>query len=79
MLPDAIQARLTASPFRPFVLRLTSGQALEVRHQELVSISPGGRHLILWTGENRPVDVDVLLVESIGQSSGNGRGKRRSA
>ena len=75
MLPDAIRFRLTASPFKPFVLKLASGTQYEVGHPELVSISPGGRHLILWVDENRYVDIDVLLVESVEQSSR----RRRSA
>lgn len=79
MIPDAIKSRLTSSPFKPFELRLTSGDAYVVRHPELVSISPGGRHLILWVGDNRYVDIDVLLVETIRETSGDGRGRRRSA
>lgn len=77
MIPDAVRARLKSSPFRPFTLRLGSGEHYEVRHPELVSLSPGGRHLILWTGDNSYVDVDSLLIESIEQA--NGRGRRRRA
>lgn len=76
MLPDAVRTRLAASPFRPFVLRLASGTHYEVRHPELVSVSPGGRHLILWIDDNRYVDIDVLLIESVEQSNGR---RRRSA
>ncbi len=77
MISDAIKSRLGASPFKPFAMRLTSGATYDVRHPELVSLSPGGRHLILWIDDNRYVDIDVLLVESIEQASG--RGRRRSA
>ena len=78
MIPDAIKSRLRNAPFKPFVLKLASGESYSVRHPEFVSLSPGGRHLILWIGENAYVDIDVLLVESIEQARGNGH-RRKSA
>jgi hypothetical protein len=79
MIPDAIKTRLHASPFKTFTLRLGSGETYTVEHPELVSISPGGRHLILWVDDNRYVDVDVLLVESIQETNGSKGRRRRSA
>ena len=79
MIPSAIKSRLNAAPFRPFTLRLGSGERYSVEHPELVSLSPGGRHLILWIDENEYVDIDVLLVEAIGNSRGNGDSRRKSA
>jgi len=78
VLAEAIKSRLSASPFKPFVLRLASGASYHVKHPELVSLSPGGRHLILWVDDNRYVDMDVLLVEILDQADGQGR-RRRSA
>lgn len=78
MITDALKSRLSAAPFKPFVVRLTSGASYAIDHPELVSLSPGGRHMILWLGEDRYVDIDVLLVESIEQKS-PGRGRRKSA
>jgi hypothetical protein len=77
MIPDAIKDRLTAKPFKPFVLKLGSGDSFVVRHPELVSLSPGGRRLHLWIGDEQAADIDVLLIESLQESSGNGRGKKR--
>jgi hypothetical protein len=79
MIPDAVRQRLSSKPFRPFVLRLGSGETFLVRHPELVSISPGGRRLILWVAEERAVDIDLLLVESIREQGGPGKERRRSA
>jgi hypothetical protein len=78
MLPEAVKARLKAAPFKPFDLRLTSGETYTIRHSELVSLSPGGRHLILWTGDNSYVDIDLLLVEHMSEAGGNGH-RRKSA
>jgi hypothetical protein len=78
MIPDAVKARLKSAPFKPFELRLASGETYVVRHSEMVSLSPGGRHLILWVGENSYVDIDLLLVERMSEAGGNGH-RRKSA
>lgn len=77
MIPDAIKDRLGSSPFKPFKLKMGSGETFTVAHPELVSISPGGRRLILWVGEERAVDLDVLLIESVQDASENGAANRR--
>lgn len=77
MIPDAIKDRLGASPFKPFKLKISSGEMFTVGHPELGSLSPGGRRLILWLGAERAVDLDVLLIESIQDASENGAANRR--
>lgn len=79
MIPDAIKERLATRPFKPFVMKLGSGETFEVRHPEMVSMSPGGRRLILWVAEEKAVDIDGLLIESVREGGGNGHHKRRSA
>ncbi|HRQ73678.1 MAG TPA: hypothetical protein PLU35_11680 [Phycisphaerales bacterium] len=79
MITEAIKARLNTSPFRPFDLKMGSGEVFSVRHPEMVSVSPGGRRLILWVGDEASVDLDVLLIESLRDASSNGRHRRRSA
>ncbi len=79
VISDAIKSRLGAFPVQAVAMRLASGATYDVPHPELVSLSPGGRHLILWIDDNRYVDIDVLLVESIEQASGRGRRGRRDA
>ena len=78
MTKDAIKSRLEAAPFKLFALKMGSGQKFLVRHRDFVSMSPGGRHLILWVDDDRYVDIDVLLIESLVQTPGNGH-RRRSA
>lgn len=79
MIPAAIKERLSSQPFKPFVLKLVGGEKFEVRHPELVSLSLGGRRMILWVGEEKAVDIDVLLIESLQESARNGHQRRRSA
>jgi hypothetical protein len=78
MFHEAIKARLTAAPFKPCELRMGSGERFVVSHPELVSLSPGGRRLILWVGDEASVDIDVLLVESLRESGNNGHRRRKS-
>ena len=40
---------LSAHPFRPFVLCLSDGRKLPVRHPDYLLISPNGR--IIWEGD----------------------------
>lgn len=79
MIPEAIKDRLAVRPFKPFFVKLGSGEKFVVRHPELVSLSPGGRRMILWVGNEKAVDIDVLLIESLQDAGGNGHQKRRSA
>lgn len=79
MIAEAIRERLAAAPFKPFVLSMGSGESFTVKHPELVSLSPGGRRMVLWVGDEAAVDIDVLLVESVREVSENGHRKRRSA
>ncbi|MCL4740635.1 MAG: hypothetical protein KJZ54_00365 [Phycisphaerales bacterium] len=79
MITDAIKSRLSATPFRPFDLKMGSGEVFTVRHTEMASVSPGGRRLILWVGDEVSVDLDVLLIESLRDAPSNGRHRRRSA
>ena len=79
MIPEAIKSRLAASPFKPFVLKMGSGDAYTVRRSELVSLSPGGRRLILWVGDEQAVDLGVLLLGPVQDAAGNGQRRRRSS
>lgn len=82
MIPEAIKARLTSAPFKPFVLQMRSGEVFKVEHPELVSLSPGGQRMILWIGDEKAIDIEVLLIESLTEArknGHNGHGKRKSA
>ena len=41
MNADAIREMLAREPFQPFVIRLSNGEAHEVRHQECLAIGKG--------------------------------------
>ena len=48
MTVQQLQAARDATPFRPFTIHLADGRALRVPHRDFVSLSPGGRTVIVY-------------------------------
>lgn len=65
MRPEQLRERLQASPFRPFTIHMANGRSLHVRHPEMLSVSPGGRSAVVWSGEESFDVIDVMLVTSL--------------
>jgi hypothetical protein len=79
MTTDEIRKAIRSQPFRPFTLRLASGQELFVDHPEFVALSKGGRTLAVFsTDDNAFAIIDPLLVEQI-RFGANGSHRRKSA
>lgn len=84
MTIDGLKQWIEAAPFRPFVMRLTNGREVRVRHPELLARSPSGRTIIVYTTGDAFEMVDLLHVASIVRLNGkrkahggNGRGLKR--
>ena len=62
---------LTAEPFRPFRIQLTSGRAFEIRHPEMIAVGKTTMFIYTYLSDNeeeakeRQVEVSLLLTESI--------------
>lgn len=59
---------IAAEPFRPFRIRMASGQSFEIRHPEMISVSRTSARVYSATGENedeRWHEVSLLLMESV--------------
>ena len=66
MSNEGIQEALHQTPFRPFVVRMTSGKEYVVDHPDFVSASRLYRRLYVSTPENDRVEmIDTLMIESI--------------
>jgi len=75
---EGIQEALHQVPFRPFVLRMTSGKEYKVDHPDFIGASRTYRRLYVATAEDDRVDiVDTLMVESlqIQPTPSNGAGR----
>ena len=63
---DGIKEALHHTPFRPFIIRMTSGKEYVVEHQDFVGASKTYRRLFVATNEDDRVDVlDTLMIESL--------------
>ena len=73
MKPDNLRPYLRATPFKPFELHLENGGVIPVRHPELVSQSPDGWTLILWTSESTHAVVEMDSVTRLEVQHGGGQ------
>jgi hypothetical protein len=69
--PNEITGFLRAEPFRPFRIRMASGQTYEIRHPEMLRVERNW--MVYYTAETaadstiRPETVSIMLIESISQ------------
>jgi len=64
-----------AAPFKPYQIRMVSGESYDVPHPDFISISPKGTLVVLIDAEDRPHHLSTLLIESV--SPRNGRHARK--
>ena len=65
MSPDAVKKFMHAAPWRPFVLCLADGRAIQVPHPDFISITRNGRSVIVATVDEDYEVIDVFLILSI--------------
>ena len=75
MTTEQLRKVHTATPFRPFSLRLADGTNVNVPHPEFLWIHPGGRTVHVATSDDAAEIIDLLLVTAI--EVGNGTRRRR--
>lgn len=62
---------VAAEPFRPFRIRMASGQVFEIRHPEMVSVGRSTAHIYTFMNDEadqsnqREHEVSLLLMESV--------------
>lgn len=54
-----------AAPFRPFIVHLADGRAIQVNHPEFMMTSPTGRTFVIYGTDDAFEVIDLLLVTSI--------------
>lgn len=65
MTVEQLRSMRDASPFRPCVIHLADGREYRVRHRDYVSISPGGRTIIVYQDDEAFSILDLLLVTEL--------------
>jgi hypothetical protein len=69
-----------AVPFKPYKIRMVSGESFDVPHPDFISISPKGSFVVLIDEDERPHHLSSLLIESVCPHNGHRArksGKRR--
>jgi len=77
MTADRLREAHTKTPFRPFVLHMSDGRSLRVRHPELLAIAPSGRTAVVIEADDSHHIVDVLMITDIEFKADRADGKGR--
>jgi hypothetical protein len=62
---EQIKAMRDANPFKPFIIHLADGRSVTVPHRDFVSLSPGGRIVIVYRPDDSFSIVDLFLVTEL--------------
>ncbi len=62
---------VVAEPFRPFRIKMVSGETIEVRHPEMIAVGKTTVRISVWAADadseprERERELSILLIESI--------------
>jgi hypothetical protein len=65
MTAEQLRTVRDATPFRPFTIHLADGRSLPVPHRDFLSMTPGGRTVIVYRGGEAMSIVDIMLVTEL--------------
>ncbi|HXP61165.1 MAG TPA: hypothetical protein VN829_11780 [Dongiaceae bacterium] len=66
MSADELRNLLRANPFQPFTVYLPSDKPFTVPHPEFAALTPPGRTLVVFHGEDNGFDLlDVRLISRV--------------
>lgn len=65
MTADQLRSTRDANPFRPFTMRLADGRYFRITHRDYLSMSPGGRIVIVYDADDSFSILDILLVTEL--------------
>lgn len=79
MVIESIREFNRTVPFRPFEIRMASGECYAVPHPDFVFISPRGSFVIVIDKNEHPYHLSALLIQSASPLNGHHRRKSRRA
>jgi hypothetical protein len=77
MIIEALRQLNHAVPFKPYVIRMASGEKYRVQHPDFISISPLGSQIVLFDEAERMHLLSPLLMEAATPVNGDGAHKPR--
>ena len=81
MIVEALRALNRAVPFKPYMIRMASGEKYHVQHPDFISVSPRGSMIVLFDEAEHLRMLSPQLMEAATPLNGNRArrsGKRRS-
>ena len=81
MTIEQIRKVYQAIPFQPFVMHLTDGREIAVRHRDFLAEFPRGRTIVVTQRDSSFNIIDLLLVTDLEFKplSSNGKKRKRGA
>ncbi len=80
MTIDRIRESYAAEPFQPFVIQLTDGRQVPVRHREFIMASPSGQTIVVCQSDDAVSFIDLPQIADVQiQRTPNGSRRRRQA
>jgi hypothetical protein len=76
MLVTSIRELNRAVPFRPYKIKMVSGESFVVPHPDFVLVSQKGSFVIFVDAEDCPHHLSSLLIESVAPHNGHRARKR---
>ena len=71
MLIESIREFNRTVPFRPYEIRMASGERYVVPHPDFISIPPRGSYVIVIDTKERPHHLNALLIERASPLNGH--------
>ncbi|HZV33267.1 MAG TPA: hypothetical protein VFB72_01720 [Verrucomicrobiae bacterium] len=75
MVVESIREFNRAVPFRPYEIRMASGETYTVQHPDFASVSPRGSMVIVYGENDHPYHLSSILIESASPLNGHRRRK----
>jgi hypothetical protein len=71
MVIQSIREFNRATPFKPYRIRMVSGETYDVPHPDFLSISPKGSFVVFFESDESPHHLSAILIESVSQIRSN--------
>lgn len=65
MTTEQLRTARESNPFAPFTIHMADGRSLRVPHRDYLSLSPGGRTVIVYQADEAFSIIDLLLVTEL--------------
>lgn len=79
MVIEAIREFNRAVPFKPYEIRMASGERFAVKHPDYSFVSPRGSFVVVFGKNDHPYHLSALLIETATPLNGHHRRKAKKA